>query len=242
MASALAAAADPAPTLSHTRLRTLPRRAYTADVPAPTTVCLTPIGVARTPYTERFGTPRQPQVTAGALGGGALAGRIELSLDAVAGSNALRGLDGFSHVWAIYLCHLNTGWSPLVQPPRGPRVKQGVFATRSPHRPNSIGLSLLRISRVDERARVIHFLGGDLLDGTPILDVKPYIHAYDSAKDAAHGWLDKLDSILDEPDTLRYSPPPSSLLGFVVTGTSTDGTVPLMTASVRGARARAASV
>lgn len=202
---------------------------------------MAPIGVARTPYLERFGTPRQPQVTAGALGGEALAGRIELSLDAVAGSNALRGLCGFSHCWAIYLCHLNTGWAPLVQPPRGPRVKQGVFATRSPHRPNSIGLSLLRISRVDERKRVIHFLGGDLLDGTPILDVKPYIHAYDSAPDAAHGWLDKLDSsILDEPDTLRYSPPPTSILGFV--GVGVEGTAhPVAKVEVR-TRDRAATV
>lgn len=200
---------------SHARLRSAPRKYYADDVPSPVSVTMEPIGIARTPYRERFGTPRQPQVVAGGvLGGAELEGTIVLTgLDGDRARLSLRGLAGFTHIWAIYHCHLNTGWSALVQPPRGPRNnKQGVFATRSPNRPNQIGLSLLRLSRVDEDACAVHYVGGDLIDGTPILDIKPYIGPYDHAVDARHGWLDEIsDDIVGEPDALRYFPPPHSL-------------------------------
>lgn len=204
------AAAEPS---SHTRLRSAPRKFYADDIQSPVTVTFEPIGVARTPYKERFGTPRQPQVVSGGvLGGAEQEGTILLTgLDTERARLSLRGLAGFSHIWAIYHCHLNTGWSALVQPPRGPRQKQGVFATRSPNRPNQIGLSLLRVSRVDEDACAIHYVGGDLINDTPILDVKPYITPYDHAADARHGWLDGITDIVGEPDSLRYYPPPPSL-------------------------------
>jgi tRNA (adenine37-N6)-methyltransferase len=88
---------------------------------------------------------------------------------------ALRGLEGFEYCWVISFFHCNQGWNPLVTPPRGPKEKQGVFATRSPHRPNSIGLSCMKITAVDAERRTIHFLGCDLLDGTAVLDLKPYV-------------------------------------------------------------------
>lgn len=86
---------------------------------------------------------------------------------------SLRGLSEFEYCWVLSFFHLNQGFNPLVTPPRGPRKKQGVFATRSPHRPNSIGLSCIRITSVDEAKGIIHLLGVDLLDGTAVLDVKP---------------------------------------------------------------------
>ena len=184
------------------------------------------IGYARTPYKERFGTPRQPQVTSGGvLGGVTQEGVLHLNgLDEERARLSLRGLSGFSHVWAIFSCHLNTGWSALIQPPRGPRNnKQGVFATRSPNRPNQIGLSLLRLLRVDEDACTVHFVGGDLIDGTPILDIKPYIAPYDSVSDARHGWLDEIaNDIVGEADVLSYHPPPPSLFETAVCATVTE--------------------
>lgn len=86
---------------------------------------------------------------------------------------SLRGLAEFEYCWVISFFHLNQGFNPLVTPPRGPRKKQGVFATRSPHRPNSIGLSCIRITGVNEREGIVHILGVDLLDGTAVLDIKP---------------------------------------------------------------------
>lgn len=197
---------------AYAHLRDKPSRSYTGGVLTPTSITLTPIGVVRSPYVERFGCPRQPNVTTNTLGGGPQDGRVELTgIDVGSRTLALRGLDGFSYMHVIYQCHLNTGWASLIQPPRGPKVKQGVFATRSPHRPNSIGLSLLKIISLDTAQGVIHFAGGDILDGTPVLDLKPYIPQYDSPSGVVRiGWLDGLD-VVNEPDTLRYSPPPPAL-------------------------------
>lgn len=121
---------------------------------------------------ERFGTPRQPNVTKNTLGDQMQPATIQL-YESCKYDLALRGLAQFEYCWVISYFHLNQGFNPLVTPPRGPRKKQGVFATRSPHRPNSIGLSCLKITRVDEKKGIIHVLGVDLLDGTPVLDVKP---------------------------------------------------------------------
>lgn len=121
---------------------------------------------------ERFGTPRQPNVTENTLGNKMQPARIEL----YKGSRyelALRGLVDFEYCWVVTFFHLNQGFNPLVTPPRGPRKKQGVFATRSPHRPNSVGLSCIRITGVEEDKGIIHLLGVDLLDGTAVLDIKP---------------------------------------------------------------------
>src|SRR4029078_3806186 len=94
---------------------------------------------------------------------------------------ALGGLEAFGHIWVISWLHLNTSWNPTVIPPRGPKVRRGVLATRAPHRPNPIGLSALKLVRV--QGRVLHVLGLDLLDGTPVLDVKPYVPYADAFPD-----------------------------------------------------------
>lgn len=154
------------------RRRHRPPLQYTEDFNTPQQVTLDVIGVVRSPYKERFGTPRQAVVTERTLGGEAQCARIEF-VDDERYALALRGVSDFQYVWILAHLHLNTGWNPLVRPPRGPRRKHGVFATRSPHHPNHIGLSCVQVESVNEKMRVIHVRGVDLLDGTPVLDVKP---------------------------------------------------------------------
>jgi tRNA-Thr(GGU) m(6)t(6)A37 methyltransferase TsaA len=129
-------------------------------------------------------------------GDGALEGSIELFADIPA--VALGGLETFGHIWVIRWLHLNTSWNPTVIPPRGPKVRRGVLATRAPHRPNPIGLSALKLVRVD--GRFLHVLGLDLLDGTPVLDVKPYVPYADAFPDTPSGWLDAIGQEYDAPD------------------------------------------
>ncbi len=139
-----------------------------------------PIGVVRSPYRVHLGTPRQPRCGDGEPG--AVVVRHGLQ-------NLLRDLDGFSHVWLVtWLCYAR-GWNDLVLPPRDTQ-KRGLFATRAPHRPNPIGLSLVELLFV--RKRVLGIGAHDLLDGTPVLDVKPYLAYADSVPDARHGWVDGL--------------------------------------------------
>ncbi len=160
-------------------------------------ITLTPIGVVHSPYTERFGTPRQPPITEQTLGDTAQAGVIELH----PGHNydqALRNLDGFDRIWVVFIFHLNRGWNPLVRPPRGPEHKQGLFSTRAPHRPNPIGLSCLLLDRID--GRNVYVRGLDMLDQTPVLDIKPYVPYADAFPEARAGWLTGLRQ--DEGD--RY--------------------------------------
>jgi tRNA (adenine37-N6)-methyltransferase len=104
---------------------------------------------------------------------------------------ALHDLEGVERIWVIAHLHLNTGWSAKVIPPRGPRKKRGLFATRSPHRPNAIGLSAVRLLRVDRFT--LHVEEIDLLDGTPILDVKPYVPYADAFPGARAGWIDEIE-------------------------------------------------
>lgn len=170
---------------------------------------MTPIGYVRSPYTERFGTPRQATVDAQVVGGKAQEG--EIVLFEPYRELTLRGLAGFDFVWAICHLHLNTGWRPLVAPPRGPKTRQGVFATRAPHRPNPLSLSALRVVGVDEKAGRVRVLGLDLLDGTPVLDLKPYVRHYDSFPSAAAGWIDELPDEPNGPDKLGYWPPPEHI-------------------------------
>lgn len=110
---------------------------------------------------------------------------------------ALRGLEGFSHIWLLWdfsEAHRPT-WSPTVRPPRlGGNRRMGVFATRSPFRPNPIGLSSVRIKRIElhtSQGPVIHVAGADLMDGTPILDIKPYLPFTDCHPDATGGFTDE---------------------------------------------------
>jgi tRNA-Thr(GGU) m(6)t(6)A37 methyltransferase TsaA len=144
-----------------------------------------PIGFVRSPYTERMEAPRQAP--------GGAAGRIEL-LPGRGFEDALEGLDAWDYAWILFVFHENIaqgrGWTPKVQPPRSTE-KHGVFATRSPHRPNPIGLSCVRIDRVE--GLVVHVRELDLLDGTPVLDIKPYVPYADARPDANSGWLEPRD-------------------------------------------------
>ena len=117
-------------------------------------------------------------------------------------SEALRGLEGFSHLWIIWQFSeaVRTEWSPTVRPPRlGGNTRMGVFATRSPFRPNNLGLScvkLLGVEDTEEFGTVIHVGGADLMDGTPIFDIKPYIPYADSHPDALGGFTDTAGAFL----------------------------------------------
>lgn len=187
-----------------------PRLFYAQEHETPSSISLDTIGVVHSPYLERFGTPRQPNVVENTLGNAAQPASIEL-FDGQRFELALRGLEEFEFCWVISFFHLNQGWNPLITPPRGPRKKQGVFATRSPHRPNSIGLSCMRITGVDTAKRTIHFMGCDLIDGTAVLDIKPYVPYADSFPNAKAGWLDTLRQDMKAPDRLSYFPPPKHL-------------------------------
>ena len=134
---------------------------------------ITPIAVIRTDFDEKFGIPRQSGRAPSAVG------RIEL-LPKYRDPDALRGLEGFSHLWLIFDFSEShrSEWSPTVRPPRlGGNKRIGVFASRSPFRPNPIGLSCVKIESIGDG--VITVSGCDLLDGTPIFDIKPYLPSAD---------------------------------------------------------------
>ena len=148
---------------------------------------LRPIGRIETDFTEKFGIPRQSGRVAGARG------RIILEPE-YRSPDAVRELDGFSHIWLLFdfsLAH-REGFTPTVRPPRlGGNRHVGVFASRSPFRPNPIGLSSVRLERIEYHETlgpILHVLGVDLLSGTPILDIKPYLPFSDSHPDASAGY------------------------------------------------------
>lgn len=155
--------------------------------------CFRPIGVVRSPYTERFGTPRQPPITVQVKGDAMLPARVELLPELAA---ALAGLADFDRIWCMFVFHLNHGHGPRVRSPRDRSATRGLFATRSPHRPNQIGLSCLRLTGVE--GNVLHVLGCDILDHSPVLDIKPYVPYADAFPDARAGWLD--ERVATEPD------------------------------------------
>jgi tRNA-Thr(GGU) m(6)t(6)A37 methyltransferase TsaA len=139
------------------------------------------LGQIETPFKERFGTPRQPSLVPASWG--ILRLRPELNL-----AEALEGLEGFSHVWLIFVFHENTnkGVKAKIHPPRMGGEKTGLFSTRTPHRPNPIGLSAVKLERIE--GGTLYFSGVDLLDGTPILDIKPYLPSSDCLTEATGGW------------------------------------------------------
>jgi tRNA-Thr(GGU) m(6)t(6)A37 methyltransferase TsaA len=152
---------------------------------------LRPIGVIRSPFSERMSAPRQSTV------GGAA--DIEAHIELLPGQgyeHALEGLERWDYLWVIYVFHKNVeqerGWRPKVLPPRSDD-KLGVFATRSPHRPNPLGLSATRLERID--GLVVHVRGLDALDGSPVLDLKPYVAYADAHSDAGAGWLAPPDPV-----------------------------------------------
>lgn len=141
---------------------------------------LSPIGHVECDQVYRFEAPRQSTLAANT-------GCIELMPDQNF-EHALVDLDGFDRIWVIYNFHLNSTWKPKVNPPRTTtRKKVGVFATRSPHRPNQIGMSCVELVRVEGRR--VYIKNFDILQGTPVLDIKPYIPYCDSFPGSATGWI-----------------------------------------------------
>lgn len=139
-----------------------------------------PVAFIENDYTEKFGIPRQ----SGLVG---LPSRIVFT-DKYSDENALRGLEDFSHIWLIWgFSEVSGGFSPTVRPPRlGGNIRMGVFATRSPFRPNPLGLSVVKLERIERG--VITASGADLMNGTPIFDIKPYLPYVDSIPNASNGW------------------------------------------------------
>ncbi len=140
---------------------------------------LTPIGVVRSPWTAKHEAPRQPAAARGVAG--------SIVLEPKTGYlHGLEDLELWSHIWVVFWFHLNANWHPKVLPPRSSK-RRGVFATRSPHRPNPLGLSVLKLERIE--ANVLHVADLDILDGTPVFDIKPYVAYTDAVPAASGGWL-----------------------------------------------------
>lgn len=150
-----------------------------------------PIAHIHTSFPEKFGIPRQSGLAA------SLRGKVVFSPE-YRNPDCLRGLEGFSHIWLIweFSANIRQGWQPTVRPPRlGGNEHMGVFATRSPFRPNALGLSCVEVESIElvsDIGPVINVRGADLMDGTPIYDIKPYISYSDSHPDAVCGYVDAL--------------------------------------------------
>lgn len=157
---------------------------------------LQPIGWVRSPYHRRFGTPQQ--ATASDSNADAV---LELDEGRIPEA-ALADLEGMERIWVLSWLHRGEGWAASVRPPRGARQPRGVFATRSPDRPNPIGLSSVRLLRIEGRRLFVR--GIDLLDGTPILDVKPYVPYADAFPEAKAGWIDDIPA--NAPQVARRPP------------------------------------
>lgn len=156
--------------------------------PAAEALTLTPIAITRSCFSDKFGVPRQPGLTRHA--------RAELVIQAPFDrEDAFRGLETASHLWLTFQFHeaVRAEWRPVVRPPRlGGNKKMGVFASRSPFRPNSLGLSVVRNEGLLRRGGqlILRISDHDLIEGTPILDIKPYLPFADSVPEATLGWAD----------------------------------------------------
>ena len=153
-------------------------------------ICFRPIAFIRSPYARRIDAPHQSTVVAGTETGDAADAIVEFVADIP--ETAFRDLAGFDRIWLLFAFHRSEGWKPEVKPPRGGR-KRGVLATRSPHRPNAIGLSAVQLLAVE--AACLRVRGIDLLDGTPILDIKPYVPYADAFPGSRAGWIDAVDAV-----------------------------------------------
>lgn len=152
------------------------------------------IGVIHSPFKEVKGTPIQP---AGAKG---IDGNVEVFSEYV---QALKDLEGFSHIILLYHFHLSTGYSPSVKPFLDSEIR-GVFSTRSPNRANPIGLSVVRLIGIEDN--VLHIQDIDIIDGTPLLDIKPYVPDFDIREVQRFGWLENnIHKVKDARDDGRFS-------------------------------------
>lgn len=165
-----------------------------ADNPPETAYQLEVLGWVKSCYQEKFAIPRQSGLVKSA--------KAELTLvEPYNQPEAVEGLAGFSHVWLSFIFHQNlaAGWQPRVRPPKlGGNKKMGVFATRSPFRPNGLGLSLVKLDKVcTEKGVTLHLSGIDLLDGTPVVDIKPYLPWVDYQPKASGGWAKPDEPLLE---------------------------------------------
>lgn len=146
-------------------------------------ITLKEIATVESCYKQKFGTPRQPGLVPDSFATIHLKNEYQPEL-------SIQGLETFSHIWLIWGFHQNSNWGfhAKVHPPRLNGKSVGVFATRSPHRPNPIGLSLVTIEKI-ELPNKIHIKGVDLIEGTPIYDIKPYLPEVESVQSAKAGWL-----------------------------------------------------
>ena len=158
-------------------------------MPTATEFAFAPIAYVHSPYAQRLDAPHQPTVVAGTETGQAAEAIVRFVDDLPPAAWA--DLAGFERVWLVFVFHRSQGWTAQVKPPRG-GGKRGVLATRSPHRPNAIGLSSVELVAVE--ADGLRVRGVDLLDGTPVLDIKPYVPYADAFPAAAAGWIDALDA------------------------------------------------
>ena len=172
-------------------------------------ITIRPIAFMHSDFATKFGIPRQSGLVA------QLRSTIVFEPE-YRNDDALRGIEDFSHLWIIWQFSeaVRDGWSPTVRPPRlGGNTRMGVFATRSPFRPNNLGLSCVKLLGVEHTAdhgTVLHVGGADLMDGTPIFDIKPYIPYSDSHPDAKGGFTDTAGDFLlqvEFPDALLQKIP-----------------------------------
>ncbi len=163
-------------------------------------VSLEPIGIVHSCFKEKFGIPRQPGLVPDARA------RLEL-LAPYNRPEAVQGLESFSHLWIVFVFHATRRdkWRPTVRPPRlGGNLRVGVFATRSNFRPNPIGLSVVELEGIDLAEGRVQLLlkGVDLLDGSPVLDIKPYLPYADAHPDASAGFASEMPAA---PFTVSFS-------------------------------------
>ena len=149
-----------------------------------------PIGIIHSPFKEPRGTPVQPTAARG------ITGTVEVFPEYAPG---LKDIDGFSHVILLYHLH-EAGFSSLIVKPFLDKINHGVFATRAPGRPNAIGLSVVCLRRVE--SNILHIQDIDIVDGTPLIDIKPYVHEFDYRQPCKIGWMDekvaKLSTVRDD--------------------------------------------
>lgn len=153
------------------------------------------IGIVHSCFKEKFGIPRQPGLAPAAQA------RLEL-LPPFNRPEAVEGLSGSSHVWLHFIFHqsLTQTWKPTVRPPRlGGNKRMGVFATRSPVRPNGLGLSVVKLERVEASGTsvILHLSGVDLVDGTPVVDIKPYVPYVDMVAEATNQFADAVPPFIE---------------------------------------------
>ena len=171
---------------------------FTSD---PHMMNLSTIGTVVSAYTKRMGTPRQGMLVPSSRG--------FIQFSPTLSPESVDGIDGYSHIWVIFAFHENTSLATSkktkIRPPRAGGIKVGQLATRSPHRPNALGLSLVKMERWEPALRRLHISALDLVNGTPVYDIKPYVHwdiprevSYDASNLRVPKWVERKDDVLQQ--------------------------------------------